>query len=59
MKRIATMSELILAIENREEIYQENDGKRHVFNFILLLQTPLIDLMRMVKQKSLYREVIH
>ena len=54
MTKIKTVSELIKAFENKQNLFEEINGRKYNLNFILVLQKPLINIMTRIKQGKLY-----
>jgi hypothetical protein len=59
MKQIKTIDELLNVIRSlqRNDIFQEINGKKYKFHIVLLLQTPLGELMQKVKEGLLYYDI--
>jgi hypothetical protein len=54
MKKVTDFSQVQRTIENKEDFYQEINGKKYKLNFILVLQMKLIDILSMIKEGTLF-----
>jgi len=57
MKEIKTINELLNVIRDRKSIFHEVNGKKYEFHIVRVLQTPLGDLMKHVKDGFLFYDV--
>jgi len=57
MKEIKTINELLNVIRDRKSIFHEVNGKKYELHIVRVLQTPLGDLMKQVKDGFLYYDV--
>ena len=62
MRKITNMQQLVDIIENREDVYQEVNGRianETKVDFVTLLRMRLIDLMDLIKNGQLYYSSDH
>ena len=54
MKKVISLNNLSLAIQNKWDFHQEISGKKFNLHLVSLLSMPLIDIINMINEGTLY-----
>ena len=54
MKTILTLNELMTAITNKQDLYQEIGGKKYIISFITIMGMTFLNVITMIKEKKLF-----
>lgn len=57
MKKVLSLNEIYTIVESQGEIllYQKISGKMYKIDYVNLLQTKLIDIISLIKERKLYK----